>query len=140
MDCRRSAHPIPLPTAFVRPAVLPLLGSCLPDRKLCTPHHALVEAPGPGVCHIVLPANLEWGAAIPNPSNRPVAIQNARGIACWNWQTLGPEGCNGPAGNQFGAGALITRTKDGRTRFSIEDRTGNFRDNEGFFEFDKRLQ
>jgi hypothetical protein len=88
----------------------------------------------------VLPANLEWGASIPNPSSRPVAIQNTRGIACWNVQMLGRQGCNGPAGNQSGAGALITRTKDGRTWFSIDDRTGNFRDNEGFFEFDVRIQ
>jgi hypothetical protein len=58
----------------------------------------------------------------------------------WDRQALGPEGCNGPAGNQSGAGALITRTKDGRTWFSIADRTGNLRDNEGFFEFDVRLQ
>jgi hypothetical protein len=115
--------------------------ACLPNRKLCTPNQALVEVTGPGAYHIVLPANLEWGASIPNPSSRTVSIQNARGIACWDWQGLGPEGCNGPAGNQSGAGALIfDRTKDRRTWFSIDDRTGNFRDNEGFFEFDVRLQ
>jgi hypothetical protein len=114
--------------------------ACLPDRNLCTPDRALIESTGPDTYHIVLPANLEWGAAIPNPSSRRVAIQNARGIACWNLQALGPQGCNGPAGNQSGAGALITRTRDGRTWFSIDDRTGNLRDNEGFFEFDVRLQ
>ena len=114
--------------------------ACLSDRKLCTPNQALVEVTGPGAYHIVLPANLEWGASIPNPSSRTVSIQNARGIGCWDWQALGREGCNGPAGNQSGAGALINRTKDGRTWFSIEARSRNFLDNEGFFEFDVRLQ
>jgi len=114
--------------------------ACLPDRNLCTPDQAVIEATSQGAYHIVLPANLEWGASIPNPSSRPVAIQNTRGIACWNVQMLGRQGCNGPAGNQSGAGALITRTKDGLTWFSIDDRTGNFLDNEGFFEFDVRIQ
>jgi hypothetical protein len=100
----------------------------------------MVEVTGSGTYHIVLPANLEWGATIPNPSSRPVVIQNAHGIVCWNLQALGPPSCNGPAGDQSGAGALITRIKDGLTWFSIDDRTGNFRANQGFFEFDVQLQ
>jgi hypothetical protein len=49
----------------------------LPDRNLCTPDQAVIEATGQGAYHIVLPANLEWGASIPNLSSRPVTIQSA---------------------------------------------------------------
>lgn len=114
--------------------------ACLPDRNLCTPDRAIVDATGPGTYHVVLPANLEWGASIPNPAGRTFDIENEHGIACWSVQSLGPKGCNGPEGNASGVGALIARTKDGRTWFSIDDRTGAFRDNEGFFEFDVRLR
>jgi hypothetical protein len=114
--------------------------ACLPGRNLCTPEQAFVQETGPRRWHVVLPANLEWGAGIPNASGRPVAIQNARGLVCWNLQALGAGGCNGPAGNASGAGRLISRTSDGRTLFSVDDRTGNFRDNEGYFEFDVSLQ
>lgn len=118
-----------------------LKAACLSDRNLCTPDQALVEETGPDAYHVVLPANLEWGASIPNPTGRPVDIQNVHGIVCWNLQALGAQGCNGSAGNQSGTGgALISRNKDGRTWFSVDDRTGDFRDNEGFFEFDARLR
>jgi hypothetical protein len=114
--------------------------ACLPDRNLCTPEGALVEEKEPGVWHVVLPANLQWGASIPNPSGRTAAIQDARGMACWNLKELGASGCNGPSGNPAGAGALISRTADGRTWFSLDDPTGKFGDNEGYFEFDVRLK
>ena len=66
---------------------------------------------------------------------------NARGgMVCWNLEALGDQGCNGPAGNASGAGALIQRTNNGHTEFSVDDRTGNFKDNEGFFEFDVRIK
>jgi hypothetical protein len=100
----------------------------------------MVEAKGPDRYRVVLPANAEWGAAISNPAQRPVEIQNARGMVCWDLQALGAGGCNGPAGNSSGAGALISRTKDGRTWFSVDDRTGRFEDNEGYFEFEVQLQ
>jgi hypothetical protein len=114
--------------------------ACLPGRNLCTPEQAVVQETGPGMWHVVLPANAEWGASVPNVSGRPVAIQNARGLVCWNLRALGAGGCNGPAGNASGTGRLISRTSDGRTWFSVDDRTGNFRDNEGYFEFDVRVQ
>lgn len=120
---------------------------CLPDRNLCTPERATVEERSPGEYHVILPANLEWGASIPHRGGQPVEIRNARGIACWDVQGLGARGCNGPAGNgQAGpgfvvpsaaAGALVTRTRDQRASFSVNDRSGKtFADNEGYFEFD----
>jgi hypothetical protein len=112
---------------------------CLPGRNLCTPERVLVETPGPGTYHIVLPANLPWGASIPNPSGRSVAIENARGIACWN-TALGQLGCNDPSGGPDGAGALVQRTAGGRTLFSVNDPAGDYRDNEGYFEFDVSIK
>jgi hypothetical protein len=110
--------------------------ACLPDRNLCTPERAVVEESGAGKYHVVLPANLPWGASIPNPLERVVVFSNARGMVCWNLRGLGHQGCNGPGGNAGGAGALIQRTINGRTEFSVDDRTGDFRENEGYFEFD----
>lgn len=114
--------------------------ACLPGRNLCTPEQSFVQETGPGMWHVVLPANAEWGASVPNSPGRPVSIENARGLVCWNVQALGAGGCNGPDGNASGAGRLISRTSDGRTWFSVDDRTGNFRKNEGYFEFDARVQ
>ena len=109
---------------------------CMAERNLCTPEQAMVDPSGPATYHVVLPAHLPWGAQVPNPSGRDMIISNARGIACWNMKLLDEAGCNGPAGNAGGAGALIQRTNNGRTGFSIDDRSGDFRDNEGYFEFD----
>ena len=113
---------------------------CLPDRNLCTPERAQVEESAPETYRVVLPANLPWGASIPNPSQRPVVVSNARGLVCWDLASLGRQGCNSPGGNAAGAGALIQQTNNGRTEFSVDDRTGNFRDNEGYFEFDARIR
>ena len=52
--------------------------ACLPNRNLCTPESAFIEQSGAGY-HVVLPANLEWGASIPNPAGRPVEVSNAKG-------------------------------------------------------------
>ena len=90
--------------------------------------------------HIVLAANAEWGASIPNASGRTVTIESARGMVCWNLEGLGRQGCNGPGGNESGAGGLIQRNRGGRTWFSADDRTKAFRDNEGYFEFDARVR
>jgi hypothetical protein len=109
---------------------------CLPDRNLCTPERPIVEQRAPETWHVILPAHLTWSAAIPNPSGRPVTISNAKGLVCWNVAELGQSGCNGPEGNPAGAGRIIQRTVRGRTEFSIDDRTNNFRDNEGYFEFE----
>jgi hypothetical protein len=103
---------------------------CLPGRNLCTPEHAVIDDTGAGTFHIILPGNLEGGASIPNPEGRPVAISNASGSVCHNVENLGPAGCFGPAN-------LIQRTSDGRTWFSVN---GAASVNEGFFEFEARIQ
>lgn len=111
--------------------------ACLPDRNLCTPDRAVVIETGAGTYHVILPANLEWGASIAGES---ATITNARGTICWD-----ASHCNGPDGNGVVAGegflapdrpqgALIVRTKDGRIDFSVNGR--NATDNQGFFEFD----
>lgn len=126
--------------------------ACLPDRNLCTPESAFVAPGAADGYHIVLPANLEWGASIPNPSARPVDVTNAKGIVCWDPQTPGPVGCGGPAGNGAAAGAgflaedkpagaLIIRTHDGRTWFSVNAPSGAaFKNNQGFYEFDSEIK
>ena len=127
------------------------MSACLPNRNLCTPERAYVEHTGVSY-HIVLPANLEWGASVPNPSGRPVVISNAHGIVCWDFKARGSEGCSGPSGNgahagtgflaeDAPAGALIMKTREGHTSFSVNGRSGAaFQDNEGFYEFDLQIQ
>ncbi len=108
--------------------------ACLADRNLCTPEHASVEETGPGRYHIVLPANLEWAASIPNPRRRRVETTNARGFICWD-AARGALGCGGPS-----ATTLITRTRRGRTEFSVNKRLGGFvAGYQGYFEFDAKL-
>jgi hypothetical protein len=122
--------------------------ACLPDRNLCTPDQVVVEETAPGRYHVVLPANLAWGASIPNPSSHAFAVTNARGTICWDLKNRGADGCSGPAvdvvinGSQADAkpGALISRTNDGRTYFSVNDPSGAFDDNEGFVEFDVEVR
>ena len=123
----------------------------LPNHNLCTPESAFVRQSGAGY-HIVLPANLEWGASVPNPSGRPVAVTNAKGIVCWDLKAPAFQGCGGPSGNGGAAGAgflaedkpagaLIMRTRDGHTWFSVNGRSGiAFKDNEGFYEFDLEVK
>lgn len=122
------------------------LAACLPGRNLCTPEHAIVERNGSGY-HVVLPANLEWGATIANPAGRRLTITNAHGFVCWDVKTRGTEGCSGPSGNGAAAGpgflapdtapgTLIEQTRDGHAIFSVNGRPGAFSDNEGFYEFD----
>lgn len=109
-----------------------LKSACLPDRNLCTPEQATVAQTGPGMFHIVLPGNLEWGASIPNLGVRPVTILNAHGSVCQDVATRGADGCAGPS-------ALIQRTRDGLTSFSIRV-PGDARTAEGYFEFDAKIQ
>jgi len=128
-----------------------LMSACLPDRNLCTPERTVVERRGVGY-HIILPANLEWGASIPNPDERKVVVTNARGIACWDVQARGASGCSGPSGNAQSAGlgflapdaaggTLIMETRGGHTRFSVNGRrNAGFKDNEGFYEFDLEIK
>jgi hypothetical protein len=110
-----------------------LMSECLPDRSLCTPERAVVEPREMGY-HIVLPGNLEWGASIPNPAGRTVTIENDHGIVCQDFKTQGSNGCSGPAG------ALIMTNRDGRTWFSVNGQKGDFKNNEGFYEFDVSIR
>jgi hypothetical protein len=127
-----------------------LMSACLPGRNLCTPERAVVERTAAGY-HVVLPANLEWGASIPNPEGRGVEVANARGIACWDLRARGASGCGGPLGRaqpagagflapEAGAGALIVRTREGKTWFSLNGRGAGFESNEGFYEFDLEIK
>jgi len=127
---------------------------CLHDRRLCTPEEAVVQQTGPGLFHVYLPANQEWGASVPNPAMEPVRAINVKGLVCWDRRLPERLGCNGPAGNgvvpgdeveggagfvapQRPAGALVGRSINGRAYFTVNDRTGDgFKNNEGYFEFD----
>lgn len=125
--------------------------TCLEGRNLCTPKEAVVEETAPGQFHVILPAHLEWGASIVNPSAAPVSLANARGYACWEL-TAGEEQCGSPtpidispADNTLVVpekkiGVLVIQNDRGRTWFSVNDRKKAFADNQGFFEFDVRLQ
>ena len=127
-----------------------LMWSCLPNRGLCTPERAIVEPNSTGY-HVVLPANLEWGASIPNPSGKTVVVTNSHGIICWDL-LAGSAGCSGPSGISTGAGAgfvdpkapagaLIQRQREGRAWFSVNHRVNaNVKDNEGLYEFDVELK
>ncbi len=112
------------------PGLLFPRAECLPGRNLCTPEHAVIEESASGAFHIVLPGNLEWGASIPNPEGRPVIVANASGRVCHDVESLGAAGCLGP-------GALIQRTAEGRTWFSV---SGSVSGNEGYFEFEAQIQ
>lgn len=125
--------------------------ACLPNHNLCTPESAFVKQGVTGY-HIVLPANVEWGVNIPNPYARPVVVRDAKGIVCWDLQAPSSQGCAGPSGKtglagagflaeDRPAGALILKTRDGRTWFSVNGRRGMaFKDNEGFYEFDLEIK
>lgn len=126
--------------------------ACLPNRSHCTPEKEIVEAKGPGEYHIVLPAQLEWGASIPTPPGSSVALHNVTGTVCLDLQgpssERSPASCHGalgdgkPAGEGYlvpheAAGALVTKTADGRAYFSVNGRSGaSFQAHEGYFEFD----
>lgn len=134
-----------------------LRAACLPDRPLCTPDQAIIEDRGPGRYHIVLPANLEWGAGIPNPQSAVIHVENAAGVVCLEQKRGDSPACNGPTGNgsiqernvhilrdllapESPLGALIWKTRRGWTYFSINDRSGNpFLDNEGYFNFEVQI-
>lgn len=127
------------------------MSECLADHSLCTPERVFVEHQGTRY-HIVLPGNLEWGVRIPNTTNARVAVTNSHGTVCWDLKDQGSKGCTAPSGKEglagsgfldakAAAGALISRTGEGATWFSVNDRAGaGFRDNEGFYEFDVEVK
>jgi hypothetical protein len=122
---------------------------CLPGHRQCTPERPIVEARGPHLYHLLLPAQLEWGVSIPNPDGLNPAIQAAHGTVCLD-QTAetcsGPEGKGGPGGAAYlmrslPPGALIVRTTNGRAWFSVNGRSGpSFQNHDGFFEFDVSMR
>lgn len=130
------------------------MDGCLEGRNLCTPERATIEEKAPGQYHVVLPAHLEWGASIPNPGGRRIVVSDARGVVCWDLEARGSEGCGGPNGTGKGdgraagllapdgpAGVLVAKTEKGRTYFSVNERSGSaFKDNQGLFEFDVRIE
>jgi hypothetical protein len=131
-----------------------LPSNCRAGRNLCTPAQADVREDGPGRYHIVLPAHLPWPASIPNPANRTIEIDNAKGYVCLGISA--PERCSGPAGMSASIlrdrhrssplqpdgnlGALIFRSERGRTFFSVNGSERLFGGNEGFFEFNVTLK
>lgn len=127
-----------------------VLSACLEGRNLCTPESPTIENTGTNRFHVVLPAHLEWGASVPNASGAQPVIINPHGNVCWDLKTSGADGCSGPGGAGVAGsgfldpgkkrGAIVTRTRDGKTQFSINDRAGAFNDNEGYFEFDVDLR
>jgi hypothetical protein len=122
--------------------------TCMPDRAHCTPAREIVEERGAGRYHVVLPAQLEWGASIPAGSGAAVTISGVTGSVCLDGQSAAANNCwgqhgnNTPAGEGFlvpgaSAGSLVSKTDGGRTYFSVNGRAGaGFDQHQGFFEFD----
>jgi len=125
---------------------------CLPNRSLCTPEVGLVEALGSDQYHVVLPAPLEWGVSVPNPAGQGLLINGISGVVCLDSESRRTSMCNGPHGNgkragagflspDEPAGALISRTRGGRTYFSVNDRSGAaFTNHQGYFEFNVTIK
>jgi hypothetical protein len=108
--------------------------ACMPGRSVCTPDREIVERRGPNQYHVILPAQMEWGVSVPNPKGAALFIQQAAGTVCLD-SGSGRPGCNGPQGRDKPAGpgflapdeprgALISKTVDGRTYFSVNDQSG----------------
>jgi len=74
---------------------------------------------------------------VPNPSGGQPGISAAAGTACLDAQSRSTSSCLGPQG-----GALITKTENGRTYFSVKDPAGAaaFASHEGYFEFDVTIR
>jgi hypothetical protein len=128
---------------------------CPAGADLCAAEPKTIRV-GSGQYHVVLPANRS--ARIPNPMNQKVKITNTKGTVCWSLKYPNSVGCNGPQGNSWKeggetfivphqkAGALIYRTENGNTDFSVNGLRENvikntaglseFKDQQGSFEFD----
>ena len=118
---------------------------CMPGHRLCTPERAIIDARGPGLFHVLLPAQLEWGASVPLPAGAAAVIRAASGTVCLDptpGSCSGPKGSGVPGGAGFPApseppGALIVKISEGYAWFSVNDRSGHaFQSHDGFFEFD----
>jgi hypothetical protein len=127
------------------------MSACLPEHNLCTPEKSFIKRVG-DTYHLVLPGNAIWGVRIPNPMNARPVIMNAHGVVCWDLGHLGLSGCTGPSGKggpagagflfvTAPAGALVARTENGATSFSVNGRMdSDFKQNEGFYEFDVKIE
>ena len=127
------------------------MSACLPNHNLCTPERSFISEES-NKYHVVLPGNAEWGVRVPNSTKARAVVTNAHGFVCWDLKDRGGNGCSGPSGKEgpagtgfldehAPAGALISRTQEGATVFSVNGRMGNdFKDNEGFYEFDVEIK
>ncbi len=127
------------------------MSACLPNYNLCTPERSFISREGNNY-HVVLPGNSEWAVRVPNSTKERAVVKNAHGIVCWDLKDRGGNGCSGPSGIEGSAGtgfldedapagALISRTQEGSTLFSVNGRVGNgFKDNDGFYEFDVEIK
>jgi hypothetical protein len=132
---------------------------CLVDLDVCTPERAIIENKGRGRYHVILPADLVWGAIIPNPTHGGVTVGKASGKTCD--LTIDPSvGCNEWQGSterclsaawkycyfrSAGEGflspnekprALIHQTVGGITRFSVNGNSNRvLRNHAGVSEF-----
>jgi hypothetical protein len=117
-----------------------------------------VKLAAAGTWHLLLPANLEWGVSIPNPTELAVKSRRQRANLLGSRGLRDLIGCNDPGGSSVvpngnfdrprdflmpdkPAGAPVMKSENGRTWFSVNDRSGNaFGDNEGYFEIDVELE
>ena len=122
---------------------------CLPEHRHCTPAREIVEERAPGQYHVLLPAQMEWGASVSTPPGKHAVVREIKGTVCLESAAescAGPEGKGPPAGEGFlvphaPAGSLVLKTGSGRTYFSVNDRSGTaFQNHDGFFEFDVSIQ
>ena len=119
---------------------------CLPVRRWCTPGREIVESSGPGQYHVVLPAQIEWGASVPITPGATVAVGAVTGAVCLDSQSQGAGACYGSQGSGSRAGpgylkpdeavgALVMRNDGDRAYFSVNGRAGAFQSYEGYFDF-----
>lgn len=116
--------------------------ACLPDHARCTPDRPEAEQKTPGEYHVILPASSEWSISVPDTEGT-AAIHAAEGTVCLSSDACaGPQGLGSAAGPGFlapdkPAGALISKLIKGRIYFSVNHRArAQFKDHEGYFEFD----
>jgi hypothetical protein len=106
---------------------------CMEGRNLCTPPKAIAEERRPGEWYVLLPAHLNWPVSIPNPMERSAHIIKANGTVCF--------GSSGEAGCASDASAVVQKTEDGRTWFSVAAPNQlNIGTGQGFVELDISLK
>ena len=114
--------------------------ACLPDRNQCTPERPVVKETGPGQYHVLLPAQIEWGASVAAPATATVMMYGAGGMVCMDSQAKTPDNCMGPEGGRSGIGALVMKRTGDRAYFSVRDPNQAFDRHEGYFEFEVQVK